>query len=262
MITSPKRPISLYSWNVNGLRAVLKKNFFEFMEKMQPDILGLQETKAMESQVIGPLEPLQGYHRVFSSAEKKGYSGVAIFSRERPLSVSVTLDHPDIDREGRVIRADFGNFILFNVYFPNGKARPERLKYKMDFYAHFLGIVGKLVQEGKKVIVCGDVNTAHCSIDLARPKENQTVSGFLPEERAWMDDFLKAGFVDIFRQFHPEPNQYTWWDMKSGARARNIGWRIDYFFVSESMRKQVVNASILPEIQGSDHCPIMIELNL
>ncbi len=253
--------LRLVSWNVNGLRAVLKKGFLEFVEQHQPDILGLQETKAEESQVIEGLKNLAGYHRVFSSATtRKGYSGVALFSREKPKTVSLSLGSEKFDGEGRVIQADFGGFTIFNVYFPNGKARPERLQYKMEFYDRFLEVCQKLLQKGQNLVVCGDVNTAHKEIDLARPKENRKISGFLPEECAWIDRFLKAGFSDVFREMHPEPNQYTWWDMQSGARARNVGWRIDYFYVSDSLRKKVESAFILPEVMGSDHCPIGIEL--
>jgi len=254
--------ITLCSWNVNGLRAVLKKgSFFEFMEKHRPDILGLQETKAEESQVSAGLKDLTGYHSVFSSATtRKGYSGVALFSREKPKSVSLTLGEERFDGEGRVIQADFGTFTLFNVYFPNGKARPERLQYKMEFYDRFLEVCKELLKKGKNVVVCGDVNTAHKEIDLARPRENRKISGFLPEECAWIDRFLAAGFSDIFRDLHPEPNQYTWWDMQSGARARNVGWRIDYFLISHSLRKRVQEAYILPEVMGSDHCPVGLKL--
>ena len=262
-MTVKKDVLRLYSWNVNGLRAVMKKNFFDFMKEHQPDILGLQETKAEESQVVEALKPLEGYHRVFSSATtRKGYSGVAVFSREKPKSVSLTIGSEKFDGEGRVIQADFGDFILFNVYFPNGKASPERLKYKMEFYDRFLDVCKDLLKKGKNVIVCGDVNTAHKEIDLARPKENQTVSGFLPEERAWIDRFLAAGFFDTLREFHLEPNLYSWWDMKSGARERNVGWRIDYFYANNGLRKKVVDAYILPEVMGSDHCPVGIDLQI
>jgi len=252
--------LRLFSWNVNGLRAVLKKGFLDFFDEHRPDILGLQETKAQEFQVVEGLKPLIGYHQIFSSAEKKGYSGVALFSREKPQTVSLSLGRNEFDTEGRVIRADFEGFTLFNVYFPNGKSRPERLQYKMDFYDHFLDVCQGLLQNGRNVVVCGDVNTAHKEIDLARPKENRKISGFLPEECAWIDRFLAAGFSDIFRELHPEPQQYTWWDMQSGARARNVGWRIDYFYVSDSLRKRVKNASILPQVLGSDHCPVGLEL--
>ena len=260
-MSAKNKPLRLYSWNVNGLRAVMKKNFFEFLEAHQPDILGLQETKAEESQVTESLKHLEGYHRIFSSATtRKGYSGVALFSREKPKAVSLSLGSEKFDGEGRVIQADFGDFILFNVYFPNGKSSPERLQYKMEFYNRFLEVCRDLLKNGKNVIVCGDVNTAHKEIDLARPKENRNISGFLPEECAWIDRFLALGFFDTLREFHTEPNLYSWWDMKSGARERNVGWRIDYFYASNSLRKKVLDAYILPEVTGSDHCPVGMDL--
>ena len=252
--------IRLLSWNVNGFRAVYKKGFADWLVKESPDILCLQETKAEEGQIREQLDAIKGYHWCFNSAEKKGYSGVAVFSKEKPLNIEMGMGHPPFDNEGRTIIATYPGFVLYNIYFPNGKSRPERLKYKMDFYDFFLNHVVKAKQEGKGVIICGDVNTAHKEIDLARPKENSKISGFLPEERAWMDIFVAAGFIDTLRMFHPEPGQYSWWDMQSGARARNVGWRIDYFFVSENLKDKVKKAFILPEVMGSDHCPVGMEL--
>jgi exodeoxyribonuclease III len=250
----------ILSWNVNGFRAVYKKGFLDWLHKEKPDILCLQETKAEEIQIKKELAAVEGYHYVFCSGLRKGYSGTALFSKEMPLEVGKAMGHDPFDSEGRLIAAKFPEFTLLNVYFPNGGSGPERLKYKMDFYAHFLGYANALRKDGRCVIVTGDVNTAHKEIDLARPKENSKVSGFLPEERAWVDAFIKSGFVDTFRMFNGEPHQYTWWDMKSGARARNVGWRIDYFFVNEE-RKDAVQASyIMPEVMGSDHCPIGIDL--
>lgn len=205
---------------------------------------------------------IQGYHSVFSSAEKKGYSGVAVYSKRKPVNISTGLGISRFDHEGRTIVADFGEFVLFNIYFPNGQKNEERLKYKMDFYEAFLEVVDALDREGRNVVVCGDVNTAHREIDLARPKENENISGFLPMERAWIDKFISHGWVDTFRMFHPEPEQYTWWSMRTRARERNIGWRIDYFFVNERFRANVCDAFILPEVQGSDHCPIGLEISL
>jgi exodeoxyribonuclease-3 len=256
------KTLSIYSWNVNGIRAGFKKgSFLEFFETHKPDILGVQETKAEEAQVTASLKDLPDYHWTFSCGAKKGYSGTAVFSRVKPTAVACDMGLAATDGEGRIVRAEFADFILFNVYFPNGKSREERLKYKMDFYEAFLGMCKQLVDEGKNVVVCGDVNTAHREIDLARPKANVKISGFLPEERAWMDRFLAAGFHDVFREANPElVDQYTWWDMQSGARARNVGWRIDYFFVSTSLKSRVKRAFILPEVQGSDHCPIGIDL--
>jgi exodeoxyribonuclease-3 len=257
----PSRILRIYSWNVNGLRAVLKKGFKEFLEEHRPDILGLQETKAHEEQVVASLKDLPDGFWTFCSGERKGYSGTAVYSPEKPLATACDLGIPACDGEGRVVRAEFADFILFNVYFPNGKSRPERLQYKMDFYEAFLGMCQKLLAEGRNVVVCGDVNTAHKDIDLARPKENRKISGFLPEECAWLDRFLAAGFHDVFREQNPDlREQYSWWDQVSRARDRNVGWRIDYFLVSTSLRDRVKKAYILPQVMGSDHCPVGIDL--
>jgi len=254
--------MELISWNVNGLRAAHKKDFLGWMLRTGPDILCLQETKASEDQLPGELLAVPGYHPYFSSAEKKGYSGVAIYAKKEPDRMKTSWGDGRFDGEGRILSADFGPFILFNVYFPNGKASPERLKYKMDFYESFLLHVKKLGRTGIGIVVCGDVNTAHREIDLARPKENEKVSGFLPEERAWMDRFIASGFTDAFRTFEPGAGHYTWWDLKSGARGRNVGWRIDYFFVNESVKPMLRSASIMKDVMGSDHCPIRIGLEL
>jgi exodeoxyribonuclease-3 len=253
---------TLLSWNVNGLRALFKKGFAQWLAKSSPDILCLQETKAREDQVQKELETVKGYHVHFCSGQRPGYSGVAIFSREKPGSVKQTFGVSRFDDEGRIIQADYGSFILFNIYFPNGKASPERLKYKMDFYEAFLSEMKKLLKKGKQIVICGDVNTAHKEIDLARPKENSKVSGFLPQEREWIDRLLAAGFIDTMRIFDQSPGRYTWWDMVSRARDRNVGWRIDYFYVSENLRKNVNGAYILPEVMGSDHCPIGLEMDI
>ncbi len=255
------RTLRIYSWNVNGLRAVLKKGFRDFLLEHKPDILGLQETKAHEEQVLESLKSLPDGYWTFCSGERKGYSGTAVYSPEKPIATACDLGIPACDGEGRVVRAEFADFTLFNVYFPNGKSRPERLQYKMDFYEAFLGMCKDLLAAGKNVVVCGDVNTAHKAIDLARPQANRKISGFLPEECEWMDRFLAAGFHDVFREKHPDlPEQYTWWDMQSRARERNVGWRIDYFFVSSSLRDRVRDAYILPQVMGSDHCPVGIDL--
>lgn len=253
---------SLFSWNVNGLRAVIKKGFLEWLDVSKPDILCLQETKARPDQVQKELAGLGGYRHYFSSARKPGYSGVALFTKTDPLSVKPSFGDRRFDDEGRILRADFGDFLLFNVYFPNGKASPQRLKYKMEFYESFLGQMRRLLGAGRKVVVCGDVNTAHREIDLARPRENSRVSGFLPQEREWMDRFLEAGFIDTFRIFQSGPGHYTWWDQISRARVRNVGWRIDYFYVSRNLAKGVSRAWIMPEVMGSDHCPIGLELKV
>ena len=252
--------MKLISWNVNGLRAVLKKNFLEFLDTEKPDVLCLQETKCTPDQVE-QLWPAS-YTTFWNCAEKKGYSGVAAFYSEEPLSVSRGLGEPRFDSEGRVITLEYKEFYLLNVYFPNGGQGPERLAYKLAFYEAFLGHIEKLRKSGKAVIFCGDVNTAHKEIDLARPKENVGNSGFMPVERAWLDKLAGKGWTDTFREKHPEPGQYTWWDYKTRARERNVGWRLDYFFINREKASLVTDAFILPEVQGSDHCPVGITLDL
>jgi exodeoxyribonuclease-3 len=252
--------LKIYSWNVNGIRAVDRKGAMEWFFNKRPDILGLQEIKAQADQVPPALREVDGYNTYFNSAERKGYSGVGLYSRIKPESVHNGFGVKEFDREGRTIIAEYDKFTLLNVYFPNGKASPERLAYKMAFYEEFLEHINRRRDKGENIIFCGDVNTAHKEIDLARPKENEKISGFLPEEREWIDRIVDEGYIDTFRLFNSEPDHYTWWDMKSRARDRNVGWRIDYFFVSESLRKNVKNAFIEPEIMGSDHCPVGIEL--
>ena len=250
----------LLCWNVNGIRAVKGKGFLEWLYKESPDIISLQETKAYPEQLDEDLLKPSGYHTRWNYPERKGYSGVAVFTKEEPLSVRYDLGTADLDMEGRVIVAEYPGFTLLNIYFPNGKKDESRLRYKMDFYEAFLQFADSLKAGGENLVICGDLNTAHNEIDLARPKENSTISGFLPEERAWMDKFVAHGYVDTFRHFNKEPNHYTWWDLKSGARARNVGWRLDYFFVSEGLLPSVSRAFIMPEVMGSDHCPVGIIL--
>jgi exodeoxyribonuclease-3 len=253
----------LLCWNVNGIRAIKGKGLLDWLRRESPDILCLQETKAHLDQLDADLREPQGYHAYWNHPkERKGYSGVAVYTREKPVSVSYDLGDTGLDLEGRIIIAEYPEFTLFDVYFPNGKSGPERLNYKMIFYDVFLDYADALKAAGKKLVICGDVNTAHKEIDLARPKENSKVSGFLPQERAWIDKFVAHGYADTFRHFNKEPNQYTWWDMKSGARARNVGWRIDYFFVSENLLPSVTMAFIMPEVMGSDHCPVGIMLKV
>ena len=252
--------MKLISWNVNGIRACAKKGFSEFINTVSPDILSVQETKANEDQLTAPIRHPKGYYSYFSSAERKGYSGVATFSKTEPVSVERGFNIGEFDGEGRVLRLEYPDFYLYNIYFPNGGASPERLDYKLRFYAECLKQFKALTDAGKNVIVCGDVNTAHKEIDLARPKENSTVSGFLPVERRWIDDLIGSGFIDTLRMFDESAGRYTWWDMKSHARDRNVGWRLDYFFVSESMKDNVKSAAVMPEIFGSDHCPVSIEV--
>ncbi len=258
--------MKLISWNVNGIRAIAKKGFLDFVEKEKPDILCLQETKAELSQLPGELINIPGYISFFShSKTKKGYSGVACYTKEEPLEVIEIFNGGNghhLDIEGRLLVLKFKKFTLLNVYFPNGKMSDVRLKYKMEFYDSFLKYINKLRDKGEKVIFCGDVNTAHKEIDLARPKANEKISGFLPEERAWMDKLVENDWVDTFRMFNEKPEQYSWWSPMSGARARNIGWRIDYFFVDKKIQAKVKNAFILQGVLGSDHAPVEINVDL
>lgn len=253
--------MKLLCWNVNGIRAAQKKGFLEWMKKEDPDILCLNETKASPDQLSDELLNVEGYTSYFSSSiVKKGYSGVAIYTKKKPVKVEHGYGLPEFDNEGRIIIAHYKDFVLINNYYPNGKKNAERLKYKMDFYDAFLNYASGLTNDGKKLIVCGDFNTAHKEIDLERPKENEKTSGFLPEERAWMDKFVAAGFVDTFRMFNSEGKNYTWWDQVTRSRERNVGWRIDYIFVSENFKKKVKSAWIMPEVMGSDHCPVGLEI--
>lgn len=245
---------------MNGVRAVLKKGFWDWFEAVSPDVLCLQETKAQPNDLHdGILQP-EGYHAVWNSAERKGYSGVVTFSKKKPKSVALGMGIEKFDVEGRVIRTEFNGFDLLNVYFPNGTSGSERLQYKMEFYDAFLDHCESLRSQGKKLVITGDVNTAHKPIDLKNAKANEKNSGFLPEERAWIDKFIAHGYVDTFRLYHPEPDQYTWWTYRANARQRNIGWRIDYFFVTEDLGTKVNDAFIRPEVMGSDHCPIGLDI--
>ena len=252
--------MKILSWNVNGIRAAQRKGFVDWFAQEAPDVMCVQETKASPEQLSQELVQAAGYHSFFSSAERKGYSGVATYTRQEPREVSHGFGIEKFDNEGRVLRLDYGDFLLFNIYFPNGKASDERLEYKMEFYDAFLERLDQLRTEGRNIVVCGDVNTAHKEIDIARPKANEKISGFLPSEREWMDRWISHGYADTFRMFNQEPNNYTWWDNRGGARARNVGWRIDYFFVNDGFQDRVTNAFIMPEVMGSDHCPIGIEL--
>ncbi len=252
----------LISWNVNGVRAIHRKGEFLALFEKQPDMLCIQETKASQDQLDADLLEVDGYSSYFVSAEKKGYSGVALYSKMAPKNILPGFGIDRFDSEGRILIAEFDAFTLFNIYYPNGKASKERLQYKLDFYDAFLDYVQGVRAKGRNVVICGDVNTAHKEIDLARPKENENVSGFLPVEREWMDKFFTYGYVDTLRVFNEQPDQYTWWDYKTRARDRNIGWRIDYFFINEEFLPNLKSAFILSDVMGSDHCPIGIELEV
>ncbi|MEW6526425.1 MAG: exodeoxyribonuclease III [Spirochaetota bacterium] len=254
--------LKLISWNVNGIRAVYKKGFSQWFVSEKPDILCLQETKASADQFPEELKNIDGYHLFTVEAQKKGYSGVALYSTLKPEKIETGFGIERFDTEGRILIAHYDTFVLYNIYFPNGKASKERLHYKMDFYDAFLDHAESVRKKGKSIVMCGDVNTAHKEIDLARPKENENVSGFLPEERAWIDTFIAKGYTDTFRLFIKEGGHYSWWDYKTKARERNIGWRIDYFFVSNDLVPKVKDAFILDTVEGSDHCPVGIILEI
>ncbi len=257
-----KNEFKIFCWNVNGIRAIWKKDFQSWFQKAGPDILCLQETKIQPDQLSDEIKQLGGGWSEFFSAEKKGYSGVATFSKVPPIDVKSGFGNPYFDSEGRVLQTDFRDFTLYNVYFPNGGRGPERVKYKLDFYNELFFQVEKKRKKQKNIIVCGDFNTAHKEIDLARPKENEKNSGFLPEERAWLDTIINLGYLDIFREYNQKPDEYTYWDNVTRARERNAGWRIDYFFITKEMRKLVTNASIHQKIMGSDHCPIELDIKI
>lgn len=256
-----KKRLKIISWNVNGIRAVVRKGFLDWLDQEQPDILGVQETKAHPDQLDEALKSHGQYYSFWSSSEvRKGYSGVAIFTKEKPITTSTGFGIEKFDQEGRVVMAEYEHFVLFNVYFPNGKKNMDRLQYKLEFYEFFLKHIEQWRHKGKQIIFCGDVNTAHRPIDLARPQANENVSGFLPIEREWIDRLLEHGYLDTLREFNPNPELYTWWDLKTRARERNVGWRIDYFFIQSQLKKFLKNAYIMPDVMGSDHCPVAIEM--
>ncbi len=249
--------MNIISWNVNGLRAVARKGNFQWIIDKSPDIFCLQETKAHADQLEDGVRNIPGYESFFiAPTEKKGYSGVAVYTKVRPLSVEFGMGLSEFDTEGRLIQIEYKDFFLLNGYFPNGGSGPDRLEYKLKFYDAFLAHIVKLKKK-KAVIFCGDINTAHEAIDLARPKANEKNTGFLPEERAWIDEVIASGFTDVFRHFNPrKADVYTYWDMKTAARERNVGWRIDYFFATPDIISRTKSVQIHDTVLGSDHCPI------
>ncbi len=257
--------MKLISWNVNGIRAAVKKGFLDWLFLQNADIVGVQETKAdaeqLTNDVLNPEKDGKKFNAYFSSSKtKKGYSGVALFCKNVPDRIEYGFGIKRFDDEGRYIAAYFKDIVVINCYFPNGGGGEERLSYKLDFYDEFLRHIESLRTEGYKVIFMGDVNTAHNEIDLARPKQNENNTGFLPIEREWLDQVVSLGYIDTFRKFHPnEIDIYSYWDMKTAARERNVGWRIDYIFVSNNLQKNIIDAGINTDIYGSDHCPIYLE---
>jgi exodeoxyribonuclease III len=253
--------IKITTWNVNGIRAALGKGLKEWAISQSPDVLCLQEIKAKPEQLTSEQMDFPGYGIAWNPAERPGYSGVATFSRQQPEETVLGLGVERFDIEGRVIRTRHPGFFLFNIYFPNGQRGHDRVEYKLDFYARLLEICNELHAAGENIIITGDFNTAHQPIDLARPNENQETSGFLPEEREWVTRFLEHGFVDAYRVLYPEKVQYTWWTYRMGARQRNIGWRIDYFLVSQALMPRVQEVIIQDDVPGSDHCPVTLILD-
>jgi len=267
--------MKIISWNINGIRSLLGQNpsrkydtisrdnkLFAFIDEQQPDIIMLQETKAEPEQILPELRFPKGYYGYFNSSQsKKGYSGVVTYSKIKPLTTNISIGIDKFDIEGRIVQTEFSEFNLFNIYFPNGTSGMDRVDYKLEFYDALFDYLEKVRKSGKPIIISGDYNTAHHEIDLARPKENEDVSGFLPVERAKLDKIVQLGYVDTFRLFTHDGDHYTWWSQRGRARENNVGWRIDYHFVTENFQKAVNNSYHMPEIQGSDHCPIVLELD-
>ena len=254
--------LTCLSWNVNGIRAVEKKGFLDWLQSSGGDVVAVQETKASPDQLSEALLHPPGYTADWSSAAKKGYSGVGTYSRRAPAAVLTGLGDERFDQDGRVLISDYERFVFFNIYFPNGGRGAEWVQHKLEFYRRFLEVVDRYTRQGRSVVITGDVNTAYAEIDLARPKENVKKSGFMPEEREALGEFFAAGLVDTFRALHPTAVQYTWWDMVTRARERNVGWRIDYFFVSADLKDHIVAADIYADVLGSDHCPISLTLDV
>lgn len=254
--------MKIVSYNVNGIRANLKKGLLSWLEVHEPDIVCLQEIKLDDTQQVESLFTAFGYYCSWFPAEKKGYSGVALLSKIKPLYVKKGMGKAEYDQEGRVLEAQFETFTLMSCYFPSGSSSEDRQAFKMKFLEDFYVFIQNKLTEVQSLIICGDVNICHQAIDIHNPVSNTKSSGFLPEERAWVSSFLELGFVDAFRHFHPNtPHQYTWWTYRAGAKAKNLGWRIDYFFVSPSLVPTLSSANLYPEVLMSDHCPLSIELS-
>jgi exodeoxyribonuclease-3 len=252
--------LKVLSYNVNGIRAALKKGFADWLQAADPDVLCIQETKALQEQVdTGVFEDL-GYHHYWFSAQKKGYSGVAIFTKKEPNKVVYGSGIDHMDFEGRILRVDFDEVSVMSLYLPSG-TNVDRLDYKFKFMDEFQDYIEKLKKEIPNLVICGDYNICHEAIDIHDPVRNKTVSGFLPEERSWLDGFMKSGFIDSFRYLNSEPHQYSWWSYRANARNNNKGWRIDYALVSSPLKENISRSFILPEAKHSDHCPVGLELN-
>lgn len=251
----------IITYNVNGIRSAQSKGFTDWMKAAKPDIICLQELKAEPSQIDVSVYEDMGYHHFWYPAQKKGYSGVAILSKQKPDHVEYGCGAKLYDDEGRVIRADYGDISVMSVYHPSGSSGEERQAFKMEWLDFFQDYINNLKKKRTKLILSGDYNICHKEIDIHNPKSNANSSGFLPEEREWIDRFMRSGFVDSFRHFNKEPHNYSWWSFRANARAKNLGWRIDYNLVSENMEKNMKRAAILPEARHSDHCPVLLEID-
>jgi exodeoxyribonuclease-3 len=254
--------IEIYSWNVNGIRAAARKGFLDWLKQAHPDVIGLQEIKAHPEQLVPALRDPSSYIATWAPAERKGYSGVALFSRLRAREIEIGLGEPVFDREGRTIIADYGAFVLINSYVPHGSRDHSRVGFKLDYKGRLFQLCEAFTASGREVVLIGDINTAHREIDLARPVQNKNTSGFLHRERAWIDRFLEAGYIDAFRTLHPQKAAYSWWAYWGDARSRDVGWRLDYTFISPGLFPHVVDARIHKDVFGSDHCPVSLTLDI
>ncbi len=251
----------IISYNVNGIRSALNKGLLDWLKAANPDVLCLQELKAEPGQLDLSVFENAGYHHYWHPAQKKGYSGVAILTRQKPDYVHYGCGISQYDAEGRVIRADYGDVSVLSVYHPSGSSGEERQAFKMMWLADFQNYIGSLKKQRPKLIISGDYNICHQPIDIHNPKSNANTSGFLPEEREWIDQFMKSGFIDSFRHFNKDPHNYSWWSFRANARAKNLGWRIDYNIVSDNLQQKMKRAAILPEAKHSDHCPVLLEID-
>lgn len=254
--------MKIISYNVNGLRAAIGKGFMEWLREEDPDIICLQETKMQEDQVDKLAFEALGYHQYWNMAEKKGYSGVGILTRKKPEKYLPGMSIQKYDSEGRVIRLDFKDFTLINSYFPSGSSGDERQAFKMEYLGDIMNYLADVKKERQKILICGDFNICHKSIDINHPERHHKSSGFLPEERSWMDDFIESGFIDTFREFDKSPEKYSWWSYRANSRAKNLGWRIDYHMITPNLRTTLKKAGIMQGVNHSDHCPVWVQMDI